>query len=112
MARKKHKWHCGRCHNDLHVTKAKKGTKYLFCPHCNHQVAYFNAGILGALGTLAKGALKAIPGVGTAISIGETVGELFGGDKKESPSQIQSVQRPIIHRAGYSTESKVHDALR
>lgn len=109
MAKKKHKWHCGHCHNDLHVTKAKKGTKYLFCPHCNRQIAYFNAGILG---TLAKGALKLIPGLGTAMSIGETVGELFSGDKKETPVQSPSVVKPITHKVGYSTEHKVHDALR
>lgn len=38
----KHRWHCGICHSDLLVTRKGKGTKYLFCPRCDRQMAYYN----------------------------------------------------------------------
>lgn len=60
--RKKHQWHCGHCKSDLHVTKAKKGTKYLFCPNCDRQVAYYNKGLLGKVGKgLTSGVVDLLP---------------------------------------------------
>lgn len=57
----KHSWHCGICETDLQVLKKKKGTKYLFCPHCDKITAYYNKGLLKKV---AKGALRSIPFVG------------------------------------------------
>jgi uncharacterized protein YbcC (UPF0753/DUF2309 family) len=54
---KKHKWHCGDCHSDLLIMKRTKGTKYLFCPICDHQKAYFNFAPLVGLGLSLAGSV-------------------------------------------------------
>lgn len=108
MAKNHHKWHCGSCSCDLHVTRAKKGTKYLYCPHCQKQVAYFNKGILGIA---TKGILKAVPGVGTAISLAETATDIYKSVKGEPKAEASA---PVVrsHRNIYTTEERVRDALR
>ena len=63
MSKRKHVWHCGKCHEPVHVLKKSKGTKYLYCPH-HGLVGYYNFDILGAISKVGKGLVKSIPVVG------------------------------------------------
>lgn len=76
MGKSRHKWHCGECHNDLIVMRRAKGTKYLYCPHCDKQVAYFN------IAPLVLAALSSI--LPTVVEKGA---ELIGLGKKDSSTQ-------------------------
>ena len=66
MRKSKHNWHCNVCESDLTVMKAKKGTKYLYCPTCERIYAYYNKGILGKL---AKGVARSVPGGDIAVEL-------------------------------------------
>lgn len=114
MAKRKHTWHCGLCNCDLHVTKGKKGTKYLYCPHCQHQIAYHNSGILGAVAKIGgKTLLKAIPGVGTAITLAEGAADVYNAVKGTSaPKTAGLPSEHHAHTSSYPLSRKVHDALR
>jgi hypothetical protein len=83
---KKHKWHCGLCHSDCVVMKRGKGTKYIFCPTCDKQVAYYNPLPLLALGA---GALKGLAGrallTAGASYAGSKIAGFFGKDDKKEP---------------------------
>lgn len=105
MAKKKHRWHCGHCHGDCVVMKRTKGTKYIFCPNCDRQVAYFNP--LPLIPLAVGAALKYGP---AAISGAKS---LFGGKKKEDKTPTPEGGAPMVMKPSdrYTTEERVHDAL-
>jgi len=81
MVKKKHIWHCGECHGDLFVTKKGKNTKYLYCPNCAKQVAYFNfVGMALTAGTLAVKGVKALKKLKGA---GDVLGAVSGNSNKQ-----------------------------
>lgn len=108
MHKKDHHFYCEKCRSQCMIYRKGKHHRVLVCPHC---------GVLatnGILSTLAKGALKAIPGVGTAISLGETAYDVykeFKGDSKPLTSPAPSIPHSI-HRSNYPTHQRINDALR
>lgn len=110
MGRKKHKWHCGECHHDLIVMRRQKGTKYLYCPHCDKQVAYFNIAplIAAALSALAPTLIE---------KGGEIVSGLVGGKKTTSETphttspHLSGFEKAILlerAEAGHHTRRRKH----
>lgn len=106
MAKRKHVWHCGECHHDLKVMTKNKGTKYLYCPNCDHFKAYYNpipliAGLLGstAIKTGGVAAISSLAGgkIGSMIAKAtdkkeEKIGENITFDNKDIPNNFKANQ--------------------
>lgn len=104
MARKKHIWHCSDGF-PAKVTKGSKRTKYLIDPRDGQVIAYYN--LLPLLAAAVPLAMKAAPAVSGFI----------GSKKKEQPSQPPNITAsPQIseqyYKNKYTTEERIHDALR
>jgi len=96
MSKKKHIWHCGKCNSTLLVTRKGKKTKYLYCPTCKELQAYYNFDILGALGGIAKQAVKFIPGIGPIASMAIEGAESLLAPSPSSQSPQMQTQRDIM----------------
>jgi hypothetical protein len=99
MGKRKHIWHCGKCDSTLLVSKKGKKTKYLYCPNCKNLQAYFNFDILGALGSVAKQAIKFIPGIGPIASMAIEGAEAALTPSGSAPQTVSgSASAPILYQ--------------
>jgi DNA polymerase III alpha subunit (gram-positive type) len=74
------------------VTKQKKGTKYLYCPRCEKQVAYFNfLPMLAGLATKAV-AKKLLVGAGVGVA------SAIGGHLIKKKLSKQEDETPLGHQ--------------
>jgi hypothetical protein len=89
MARRKHQFHCAKCHSACTIYKKGRSHRVLVCPHCGVLATNpFSAmgGLEGAATGAALGSI--VPGVGTAIGagVGGLIGAFSGGGGKPKPS--------------------------
>jgi hypothetical protein len=113
MAKKHdHHFYCEHCKAQCMIYRKGKHHRVLVCPHCGVLATNGLGGAIAKIG--AKTLLKSIPGVGTAISLAEGAAEIYGavkGNKQAPTSPTSPTSEHHVRRAGYSTQSKVHDAL-
>ena len=88
MRKKKHSWHCEKCHSECTAYKKGKGHRVLVCPHCG-VIATNPFSMRGLLGS----ALGSVPIVG---GVAEYAVENIGTKEKTSPQIAHSL--PSGHR--------------